>query len=198
MLTLGLVGKCAIQEIDVSRGDDENQGIDFGRPIAACTMTDRGRDVVVTGMGAVTPFGIGVDALWDGVRNGRSGVDWIESLPDLDPEVYPVRYAAEVKHFAVDEHLKQHCEVRLEKDVQMGLVAAREALSQAQLLDSSDKRIDPSMRIETIVGSGHGPCHEAEIGYSTFFQRGPRHFVRRPFPSPCSIPCRRMYQFILE
>lgn len=148
-------------------------------------MRDRGRDVVVTGMGAVTPFGIGVSALWDGVRNGTSGVDWIESLPDLHPEIYPVRYAAEVKRFAVDEHLKQHCDVRVERSVQMGLVAAREALGQAQLLDSSDKLFDPSMRIETIVGSGHGPCHEAEVGYSTFFRRGPAPL--RPTTIPKSM-----------
>jgi len=140
---------------------------------------------VVTGMGAVTPFGVGVSALWDGVQNGRSGVDWIQSLSDLDPELYPVRDAAEVKGFVAERHLRQHCEVRLEKDVQMGLVAAREALSQAQLLDSSDKLIDPSIRIETIVGSGHGPCHEAEVGYSTFFQRGPA--AVRPTTIPKSM-----------
>jgi 3-oxoacyl-[acyl-carrier-protein] synthase II len=136
-------------------------------------------------MGAVTPFGVGVNALWDGARTGRSGVDWIESLPDLDPQIYPVRYGAEVKCFVVDEHLRQHCEVRLEKDVQMGLVAAREALGQAQLLDPSDKLLDPSIRIEAIVGSGHGPCHEAEVGYSTFFQRGPAAI--RPTTIPKSM-----------
>src|SRR4051794_5932643 len=102
-------------------------------------MGERGREVVVTGMGAVTPLGIGADALWNGTRDGVSGIDWLESLPDLDPTVYPVRYAAEVKQFSVDEHLQQHCEVRGERSVQMGLVAAREALQQARLLDSADK-----------------------------------------------------------
>lgn len=136
-------------------------------------MRDRHREVIVTGMGAVTPFGIGVDDLWDGVRSGRSGVDWLQVLPDLDPAIYPVRYAAEVKGFSVDEHLKQHCDVRLERSVQMGLVASREALQQACLLDDSEKLLDSSMQIDVIVGSGHGPCREAETGYSTFFQRGP-------------------------
>jgi 3-oxoacyl-[acyl-carrier-protein] synthase II len=67
----------------------------------------------------------------------------------------------------------------------MGLVAAREALDQAQLLDSSDKLLDPAKRIETIVGSGHGPCHEAEVGYSNFFQRGPS--AVRPTTIPKSM-----------
>ena len=136
-------------------------------------MKNHRREVVVTGMGAVTPLGIGVDALWNGVRSGRSGVDWLQLLPDLDPAIYPVRYAAEVKDFSADKLLKQHCDVRIERSVQMGLVASCEALHQARLLDTSEKLLDPSIRIEAILGSGHGACHEAEIGYSTFFQRGP-------------------------
>src|ERR1700735_5252288 len=86
------------------------------------------REVVVTGRGAVTPYGIGCDALWAGVSQGQSGVGAIESLGELDAEHYPVRYGAEVKRFNVDERLKRHCEVRDEKSVQVGLVAAREAL----------------------------------------------------------------------
>lgn len=148
-------------------------------------MAGEGRDVVVTGVGAVTPFGVGINALWDGVCSGRSGVDWIQSLPDLDPAIYAVRYAAEVKRFVVDDHLRQHCDVRVERDVQMGLVAASEALRQAKLLDPADKLIDKSLRIETIVGSGHGPCHEAEVGYSTFFRRGPA--AVRPTTIPKSM-----------
>ncbi len=136
-------------------------------------MKDHRREVVVTGMGAVTPFGTGVEALWNSVRSGRSGVDWLQLLPDLDPATYPVRYGAEVKGFSADEHLNQHCDVRIERSVQMGLVASRDALHQADLLDVSDKLVDPFMRIEAVLGSGHGACHEAEIGYSTFFQRGP-------------------------
>lgn len=135
-------------------------------------MGKHGRDVVITGMGAVTPLGIGVARLREGLQAGRSGVDWSRLLPDLDPDAYPVRYAAEVQDFNVDEHLQRHCEVRTERSVQMGLVAAREALEQASLLDASDCLIDPTLRIETLVGSGHGACHEAEVGYSTFFQRG--------------------------
>jgi len=51
-------------------------------------MNESCRKVVVTGMGAVTPFGVGVAPLWNGVSSGRSGIDWIRSLGDLDPEDY--------------------------------------------------------------------------------------------------------------
>src|SRR5947209_11644178 len=98
-------------------------------------MQDVRSEVVVAGMGAVTPFGIGADAVWDGACKGECGVDWMRALPDLDPAIYPVRHAAEIQEFSVDEHVKQHCEVRGERGVQMGLVAAAEALNQAGLLD---------------------------------------------------------------
>jgi len=148
-------------------------------------MSHLKQDIVVTGVGAVTPFGVGVDALWNGVRNGQSAVDWIHSLPDLDPATYPVRYAAELRDFSVDEHLRRHTDVRLERSVQMGLVAARQALQQSQLLDCSDHLRNSELRIATVVGTAHGPCHEAEVGYSTFFQRGPERI--RPTTIPKSM-----------
>jgi 3-oxoacyl-[acyl-carrier-protein] synthase II len=145
-------------------------------------MTEIRRGVVVTGMGAVTPYGLGVAHLWDGVRAGQSAVAWIKSLSELDPEIYPVRYAGEVADFDVDKLLGRHCEVRLEKSVQMGLVAAQEALEQANLLDGSAAVKGEANPIDVLAGSGHGPCHELEVPYAAFFTRGARA-VR-----PTSIP----------
>jgi 3-oxoacyl-[acyl-carrier-protein] synthase II len=141
------------------------------------------REVVVTGMGAVTPFGVGVAPLWDGVSAGRSAIRWIESLGELNPEHYPVRYAGELTGFDVDRLLTKHCEARLEKSVQMGMVAAQEALSQAGLLNNSQApaSADP---ISVIAGSGHGACHETEGPYADFFSRGPRA-VRPTTITPC-------------
>jgi 3-oxoacyl-[acyl-carrier-protein] synthase II len=135
--------------------------------------TDR-REVVVTGMGAVSPFGVGVSELWAGVKAGKSGVRWIKSLGELDPELYPVRYAGEVVDFRVDQLLKRHCEVRVEKSVQMGLVAAQEALEQARLITGSSTVSPDANPIDVFAGSGHGPCHELEVAYGAFFTRGPR------------------------
>src|SRR5580704_14570158 len=132
------------------------------------------REVVVTGMGAVSPFGIGVGPLWSGVSAGQSGIDWIDDVLELDPAIYPIRYAAAVKNFSVDEHLKRHCEVRNEKSVQMALVAAREALAQAGLLTPDERPVPEANPVAVIAGSGHGPCHEADAGYHEYFTRGPR------------------------
>ncbi|HEV8070678.1 MAG TPA: beta-ketoacyl-[acyl-carrier-protein] synthase family protein [Planctomycetaceae bacterium] len=137
-------------------------------------MNESCRKVVVTGMGAVTPFGVGVAPLWNGVSSGRSGIDWIRSLGDLDPEHYPVRYAGEVRDFDVDKLLAKHCEVRLEKSVQMALVAAQQALAQARLLDDSASIRSDANPVAVLAGSGHGPCHELEVPYEAYFTRGPR------------------------
>jgi 3-oxoacyl-[acyl-carrier-protein] synthase II len=139
-------------------------------------------EVVVTGMGAVTPYGIGTEPLWRGLSEGQSAIGWIESSGDLDADLYPVRYGAEVKQFSVDDQLRRHCEVRDEKSVQLGMVAAQHALRQASLLDEADHVPDASRNLSVIVGSGHGPCNEVAICYGAFFQRGPRA-VR-----PTSVP----------
>jgi 3-oxoacyl-[acyl-carrier-protein] synthase II len=131
------------------------------------------RDVVVSGLGTVSPFGAGIRALWENVRSGQSAVDWIECLGELDPGFYPVRYAAEVKNFTPANHLKNHCPGHLGKTAQMGLVAAREALQQARLLDEKEHVRDLDSRVSVIVGSGHGPCHETEGGYEAYFLHGP-------------------------
>jgi 3-oxoacyl-[acyl-carrier-protein] synthase II len=132
------------------------------------------REVVVTGMGAVSSFGIGVAPLWKGVSAGHSGIDWIKSLGELDAENYPVRYAGEVSGFDVDNLLAKHCEVRLEKSVQMGLVAAQEALEQAGLLSEAGIAPPDANPIAVIAGSGHGACFEPESQYVAYFARGPR------------------------
>jgi 3-oxoacyl-[acyl-carrier-protein] synthase II len=132
------------------------------------------REVVVTGMGAVSPFGIGAAPLWEGVSGGQSGIDWIHSLGELSPESYPVRYAGEVTNFDVDRLLKKHTEVRLEKSVQMALVAAQESLEQAGLLTDANMLQEGANPTSVIVGSGHGACHETEGPFEAFFTRGPR------------------------
>jgi 3-oxoacyl-[acyl-carrier-protein] synthase II len=136
-------------------------------------MSERRREVVVTGMGAVTSFGVGVAPLWKGVSSGSSGIDWIKSLGDLNPEDYPVRYAGEVTGFDVDKLLAKRCEVRIEKSVQMGLVAGQEALRQAGLLDDIPSS-QAGRAISVIAGSAHGASYEAEGPYAAFFTRGPR------------------------
>jgi 3-oxoacyl-[acyl-carrier-protein] synthase II len=139
------------------------------------------REVVVTGVGAVSPYGVGAEPLWTGLSGGVSGIDWIAGL---DVAEMPVRYAGEVKDFEHQKHLRRHSGLRHDRGSQMGLVAAAEALRHAGLLDHDD-RVSEAVTVGTIVGSGLGPCGEAEFGYGSFFTRGWRGV--RPTTVPFSM-----------
>ena len=91
-------------------------------------MIAGGRRVVVTGMGAVTALGQGVEPTWDGLVAGRSGVRTIASF---DPSRVASRIAAEVVDFDPSEVLGPKDVRRTDRYIQFGLVAAREALEAA-------------------------------------------------------------------
>lgn len=90
-----------------------------------------GEPVVVTGLGAVTAFGTGVETFWRRLRNGESGVCAITTF-DVPGRV---RIGAAVTGFTPDGIVSDKERQRLSLASQMGLVAAREALGQAGLLD---------------------------------------------------------------
>lgn len=110
----------------------------------------------------------------EGVSNGRSAIDWIEGLSELDPCVYPTRFGAEVRSFDPRPHLRKPCAVQRERSVQFGLVAAQEALEQAQLLNSDGSLANPASPISAILGTSHGPCYETGFAHAAYHQRGPR------------------------
>jgi 3-oxoacyl-[acyl-carrier-protein] synthase II len=139
------------------------------------------RDVVITGMGAVSPFGVGVDSLWGNLRAGNSGIDWISTI---DVGHMPVRYAGEVKDFDPQRHLKNHSGLRQDRSMQMGFVAAAEALRHSDLLGDNDQ-VPDGLTVAAVVGSGLGPCFEAESSYGNFFTRGWK--AVRPMTVPLSM-----------
>jgi 3-oxoacyl-[acyl-carrier-protein] synthase II len=105
--------------------------------------------VVVTGLGAVTGLGVGVDALWQGLCVGRSAVrPW--RLPGYDD--FPVRYAAPVD----DDALREACMDRswwrqpMERRTRFGIAAAEEAIRDSGIRTDSSQ----STRIGVAVGSG--------------------------------------------
>ena len=90
-------------------------------------MGDR-RRVVVTGMGAVTPLGMGVDAYWDGLMEGRSGVGPVTLF---DASEFPVRIGAECRDFVPTDHIDRKTLKRLDRFSQFGLVSCEEAFQSA-------------------------------------------------------------------
>lgn len=86
--------------------------------------------IVVTGMGAVTPVGIGVDDYWKNITNGVSGIDTIKTF---DPSELAVQIAGEVKNFNPSDYLSKDLIRKTDPFMQYAYIAAEEALKQSRL-----------------------------------------------------------------
>src|SRR5213076_1882518 len=89
------------------------------------------RRVVITGMGCVTPIGIGREAFWTALQNGDSGVRRIESFDVTDS---PVKIAAQVPDFDWKAELNIKDRKHVPRTVPLALAAAREALADAAIV----------------------------------------------------------------
>ncbi|HSI27857.1 MAG: beta-ketoacyl synthase N-terminal-like domain-containing protein, partial [Methylophilus sp.] len=114
--------------------------------------------IVITGMGVVSPLGTGVELAWKHLLEGKSG---ISKLPYALAEGSPVNIAGWVKPFETDPvfglDLSQHISAkelrRIDRFIQFALIAAEEAINQAQWHPKSDAE---SERTATIIASGIG------------------------------------------
>ena len=107
------------------------------------------RRVVITGMGAITPLGNNVETYWNGIKEGKLGIDFIKGI---DTENLEVKIAGEVKDFHPEDVIgKKECR-RLDRYAQFAIVAAEEAIKSSGLdLDTINKK-----RFGVYVGSGIG------------------------------------------
>jgi 3-oxoacyl-[acyl-carrier-protein] synthase II len=125
------------------------------------------RRVVITGLGAVSPFGLGSSVLWEGVKNGRSA---IRPLTLFDVEQYPVRFGGEVPDFDPLAHFAKKEARHLDRVTQFALLCADEAFADSKLdLDTVDRT-----RVGAIVGSGIGGLDTTEKNVLILNKRGVR------------------------
>ncbi|HZS48575.1 MAG TPA: beta-ketoacyl-[acyl-carrier-protein] synthase family protein [Blastocatellia bacterium] len=127
--------------------------------------------VVVTGMGAVSPNGIGREAFWNATATGVSGTDRVTLFDD---ESVPCKVAAEVKDMSFMDKLTfltEKDKSRIQRAIPMALYATMEAAAQAgislQDLSDSERR-----EIGVIVGSGGGGIEFGERQYRIWFEQG--------------------------
>jgi len=144
-------------------------------------MTNDRRRVVVTGMGLVTALGNDVATTWEGLVAGRSGVRIVESF---DPSRLTARMAAEVRDLDASGILDRKELRRTDRYIQLGLVAAREALDQAGLPERFEG--DLAERTGVILGTGLGGVGTLIDGFTTNALRGPDRIS--PFLIPMGIP----------
>jgi 3-oxoacyl-[acyl-carrier-protein] synthase II len=121
--------------------------------------------VAITGIGAITPIGTGVEPLWDGVRRGESAV---RRITRFDPSDFPSQVAAEVDFDPVD-HMSPKRARRLDRFSQLALVAAQMALADAGL-DPADAARDGA---GAYVGSALGGVAFAEQQHHAYITGGP-------------------------
>ncbi len=131
---------------------------------AVNTMTDR--RVVITGMGAVTPLGVGVDVYWDRLIEGRSGVGPITLF---DVSEFASKIGGQCPEFVATEHLDRKQIKRMDKFAQFAVVACTEACADARLAEEPP---DPA-RIAVVFGSGIGGLNELEEQHTRLMQKGP-------------------------
>lgn len=119
--------------------------------------------LVITGMGAVTPIGIGVETYWSNLIAGKCGV---ERITRFDPETSPVKIAAQVKDFDPDEFMTKKQSREMDLFMQYGYAAGEEALKDGGI----NKDTIPAHRMGVVVGTamaGVSIIAETQDGLST-------------------------------
>jgi len=133
------------------------------------------RRVVVTGLGAVSPLGNTVEELWQGLKEGRSGVGPLELL---DKTEFASQVAGEVKNFKPDEYVDRKEARKMARFSQYAIVGAVQAMKQAGLDGDS---IDP-YRSGVILGNGIGGFEIIEESHRILFDKGPRRVPPMTIP----------------
>ena len=135
--------------------------------------------VVVTGMGVVSPFGVGVAPFWDGLAAGQSAISRIACF---DPSPYPCQIAGQIPDFTPQNFMDFKEARRMSRSSQLAVAAARMAV------EAADLRIDAGSReaIGVLVGCGTISMPDVEQAVITLVERGGMKIS--PFFIPAAIP----------
>ncbi|MBC8137030.1 MAG: beta-ketoacyl-ACP synthase II [Fibrella sp.] len=134
--------------------------------------------IVVTGVGAVTPVGIGKEAYWNALASGTSGV---AKITLFDPTGFDVQIAGEVKNFEASSFMDRKEAKRADRFTQFAVAAAREAVEDSGLvIDSSNAE-----RVGVLIGSGIGGLATLEEQIRILIEKGPNRVS--PFLIPMMI-----------
>jgi len=136
------------------------------------------RRVVITGVGLITPLGIGTDESWSAVCNGKSGIGPITKFDSSD---FITRIAGEVKNFDPADFLPKKEANRTEPHISYSVAATRMAMEDASLkIDSSNAE-----RIGVLIGCAMGGLASLERNIELIQKKGPRRVS--PFFIPMMI-----------
>jgi len=123
------------------------------------------RRVVITGMGVLSPNGIGIESFWNSLVHGISGV---RKITHFDASSYPSQIAGEIKDFDPLNYMGPKSARRMDRFAQFAVACTRMALDDAKL-EVSEKNSD---RIGIALGSALGGIPSAEEQHSIFIEKG--------------------------
>lgn len=136
------------------------------------------RRVVVTGVGLVSPLGVGTEETWRAIVEGRSGVGPITAF---DASGFPTRIAAEVKGFEPEKFVERKELKRMGRFIQFAIAATEFAMQASGLKVTPEN----SERVGVYIGSGIGGFEIIEREFEALLQYGPRRIS--PFFIPATI-----------
>ncbi|TAN38473.1 MAG: beta-ketoacyl-[acyl-carrier-protein] synthase II [Nitrospirae bacterium] len=136
------------------------------------------RRVVVTGLGLVTPLGVGVEKSWEGLVQGRSG---IRRITYFDASSFPTQIAGEVHDFNVEDYIEPKEIKKMDRFIHLGLAASIMAMKDSGLTITEEN----ADRIGVCVGAGMGGLSTIEHYHKVYLEKGPRRIT--PFFIPTLI-----------
>lgn len=136
------------------------------------------RRVVVTGLGIVSPVGNSVQAAWDNILAGNSGIGPITNFDAAD---FPVRFAGEIRDFDASEYVSGKEARRMGDFIHYGIAAASQAIKDSGIEITGAN----ATRAGMAIGSGIGGLHGIEEAYQAWLDGGPRKIS--PFFVPGNI-----------
>ncbi len=144
------------------------------------------RRVVITGIGCVTPLGLGKEEFWQAIHEGRSGV---EKITRFDVSDLPVQIAAEVKNFNTDDFISPKDRQHVSPAVAYGIAGAGLAFQDAGI-NPKDMDLDERRNIGVVLGSGGASLSFVEKQYRYYFENEAKKasIYSIPTATPGSLP----------
>lgn len=133
--------------------------------------------VVVTGLGVISPIGIGVSEFWKAALTGRSGISAITGFDPFPMDGYRSKVAGQIHDFSPERYIDSVQAERVDRYAQFALVAAKEALADSGLLITKEN----PHRIGVIVGAGMGGMVMGEREITQLYQQQRPHRVHPNF-----------------
>lgn len=133
--------------------------------------------VVITGLGVVSPIGIGVSSFWKAALAGQSGISAVRAFDPFPMDGYRSRVAGQVHDFVVERHLTDGQGDRVDRYAQFALVAAKEALADSGLHMAREN----AHRVGVIVGAGMGGMVMGEREITQLYEQRRPHRVHPNF-----------------